>query len=151
MDVELVRRGVMVVISFFGGGMAALFGASSVGMVQVLVALMVMDYIGGVACAVGGVSPKSPDGRLCSATGFRGLVRKGGIVAVILVARLLDVALGRAMVLDVTIMFFIVNEGLSILENAALLGLPVPKVLKRTLTALNKDIDDDETDGKGGK
>lgn len=141
MDLELVRRLCTIIASFCSGLIAGLFGVASAGLMQVLIALMILDYAGGIAVAAYGASPKSPDGRLCSAAGLRGLIRKGAIIAVVLVARLLDIALGRQVVADITIMFFIINESLSILENGGLLGLPIPKVLEKTLTALNKDID----------
>lgn len=150
MDFEAVRVVVMAVVGFCSGALATLFGVSSATLAQVLICLMVMDYVGGLAVAFCGYSPKSPDGRLCSAAGLRGLVRKGGIVAIILVARLLDIALGKPVVTDVTIAFFIVNEGLSIVENAALLGLPVPTALRKALTALNEDAIKDRVK-KGGK
>lgn len=139
MDLESVRRLCTLIISFCSGCIAGLFGVASAGLMQVLIALMVIDYIGGIAVAVYGASPKSPDGRLCSAAGLKGLVRKGGIIAVILVARLLDLALGKPIVTDVSIMFFIINESLSILENVGLLGIPIPQALRKALTALNDD------------
>lgn len=141
MDFEAVRRLCTLVVSFCSGVIAGLFGVASAGLMQVLIALMVIDYAGGIAVAAYGASPKSPDGRLCSAACLKGLVRKGGIIAIILVARLLDIALGKPIVTDVSIMFFIINESLSILENAGLLGLPIPRALKKTLTALNKDME----------
>ena len=147
MDLETVRRLVTLIIGFITGTIATIVGAPSAGLMQVLIALMVIDYIGGVACAFYGASTKSPDGRLCSAAGLKGLIRKGGIIAVVLVAHLLDIALGKPVTTDITIMFFVINESLSILENVGLLGLPIPKILKRTLTALNEDT---ETDKKKG-
>ncbi|MBQ8973419.1 MAG: phage holin family protein [Clostridia bacterium] len=106
-----------------------------------LAAAMAVDYLTGLIAAWRGRSPKSEGGGVSSRAGFDGLLRKAFILAVILLATLLDWALGspsRAFQTAAT-MYYLANEGISILENAALMGVPVPKALKSALETMKKE------------
>ena len=109
------------------GAVAGLFMRMPIA-VRLLVLLMVLDYLSGVGVALLGKSPKSEGGALSSRAGFAGLMRKAMILIVILLAAVLDNLTGSA-----ASMFYIVNESLSILENAVLLGVPVPQKLTQAL------------------
>lgn len=87
----------------------------------------------GVGVALLGKSPKSEGGALSSRAGFAGLMRKAMILIVILLAAVLDNLTGSAACTGAAAMFYIVNESLSILENAVLLGVPVPQKLTQAL------------------
>ena len=101
--------------------------------VRLLVLLMGLDYLSGVGVALLGKSPKSEGGALSSRAGFVGLMRKAMILIVILLAAVLDNLTGSAACTGAAAMFYIVNESLSILENAVLLGVPVPQKLTQAL------------------
>lgn len=129
----------------FVGALAGLYGGWTQG-TRVLLVLMVIDYVLGCVCALTGHSPKTESGHFLSKVAFAGILKKGVIMLVILVAAQLDMALGR----DGTIMFrsaaeffYIATEGISIIENAGLIGIPVPRPLKQALEALR-----DENDGE---
>lgn len=116
------------VIGFLYGEITGLFIA--------IIALMALDYITGILC---GAAAKA----LSSEVGFRGLVKKLMVLVIIAVAHLVDfyiIGTGSALMTAV-ILFFAANEGISILENAAKLGLPVPKKLRDILEQLRKDDD----------
>lgn len=100
---------------------------------RLLVLLMGVDYLSGVGIALLGKGPKSAGGALSSKAGFAGLARKAMILAIILLAAVLDHLTGSAACTGAATMFYIVNESLSILENAVLLGVPVPQKLKQAL------------------
>lgn len=103
-------------------------------LIKVLLALMAVDYASGVAAALLCKSQKSPHGGLSSKAGAAGLLRKGLMLLVVLVAALLDGALGGVpMCRDAACWFYIANEGLSILENLGLCGVPYPEKLKELL------------------
>lgn len=106
------------------GGMDALMGA--------LVCFMALDYISGVLCAFF-------NRRLSSAAGFKGICRKALIIAVVGAAQLADKSVAGAggALRSAVIGFYISNEALSLFENAARLGLPVPEKLKSALGALH--------------
>lgn len=113
-------------LSTFLGGMDGLLCA--------LAACMVLDYITGVLCAVS-------DRKLSSAVGFRGIARKGLMLCLVGLAHLLDTRCGSGSTLrSAVIAFYLSNEGVSILENAARLGLPVPDGLREILSQLHKKI-----------
>ena len=100
-----------------------------------LLGMMAADYVSGVAVAAMGRSAKTSYGGLSSKVGAMGLARKGLMLLVVLVAALLDAAMGAeaAMCRDAAIWFYIANEGLSLLENMSLAGVPFPDRLKRLL------------------
>ena len=104
---------------------------------QVLTALIVADYIAGITlAAIFKRSRKSKSGALSSAAGFRGLVKKGIIFLIIWIAELLDRAIGASYIRTAVVLFFVGNEGISLLENIGQMGVPFPTFLKRALEAL---------------
>lgn len=109
------------------------------GLTRALLTLMVIDYISGVLAAY--INPKLS---LNSQRGFKGICKKIMIMLLVAVAHIVDRAVGQAMAQAIVVWFFIGNEGLSIIENAAKAGLPVPEKLKQTLEQLMQErIDKD--------
>lgn len=107
----------------------------------VLVAIIVLDYITGVLIAI-------LDKTLDSNIGFRGLCKKMMIFALVYLAVLVDKATGTSIVRTFTIMFYIANEGISVLENAGKLGVPYPKPLKNILIQLKAKNDGEQSGGE---
>lgn len=101
--------------------------------IEVLLCLMVLDYISGIMAAYVNV-----DMALDSRKGYKGIVKKVMILILISLAHLVDVATGQPIAQIVVVWFFIGNEGLSIIENSAKAGLPVPEKLKATLEQLKE-------------
>ena len=125
------------ILATIGGCIAGLYGGWS-GTMTVLVIFMLVDYITGCACALMGKSEKTSGGHFLSSVAFVGLVKKAAIMLVVLLAVQLDNAAGNStsMFQTAAAFFYIANEGLSIVENCGLLGVPVPAVLKNALEAL---------------
>ena len=136
--VKAASAAVGAVVSFFSG-MPPL--------IWVLVAAMSLDYITGLICGLMGKSPKTEHGGLSSHAAFQGLLKKSLILIVVLLAALIDraVALGAgvefAAVTGACCLWFIASEGMSVLENAAAMGVPIPKILSQALELFR---------GKGG-
>lgn len=111
------------------------------GLLFALIAFVVIDYITGVMCAIN-------DHTLSSEVGFRGICRKVLIFLLVGIANILDVqVIGTGSVLRTAVIFFYIsNEGVSLLENAGRLGLPIPQKLKDILAQLHDRADgtDDE-------
>ena len=109
----------------------------------ILVVCMATDYITGCVVAACGKSPKTEGGRLSSKAGFAGIARKALMVLLVGLATLIDRALGsEAMVFQTSLTFYyIANEGLSILENAALLDVRFPRKLARALETMREKED----------
>ena len=124
------------VASYFGGWDAA---------IQTLIVLMAVDYITGLIVAgVFHTSPKTKTGTLESRAGWKGLCRKGTTLLVVLVACRLDATLGSSFVRDATVIAFSCNEAISIIENAGLLGIPMPSVLKKAVELLKGKAEPEE-------
>lgn len=126
------------VIAALGGWLGYFLGGCD-GLLYALIVFVVLDYITGVLCAIA-------DRRLSSAVGFKGICRKVLIFALVGIANILDVhVIGTGCVVrTATIFFYISNEGVSILENAANLGLPVPKKVKEVLKQLNEGAESED-------
>ena len=121
-----------------GAGIAAAFGGWSAALTTLII-FMAIDYISGLVLA--GVfhrSSKSESGALESKAGWKGLCRKGLTLLIVVVASRLDVMLGTTFVKDAVCIAYICNEAISILENAGLMGVPVPKAIKNAIEILKK-------------
>ena len=121
------------------GAVAGLFGEWNE-VLTILVVMMAVDYISGWIVAWCGRSPKTETGGLSSKIGFIGIAKKGLMLLIVLVATLLDRAIGNGTVVfqSSMVLYYIANEGLSILENAALLGVRFPQKIKRALESMRE-------------
>ena len=119
------------------GAVAGFLGEWGV-MLTALAVAMGVDYLSGLIVAWRGVSPKTDGGGLSSKAGFDGLARKGVVILIVLLATVLDRALGGDVAVFQTAAagYYVANEGLSIMENAALMGVPFPPRVKKALEAL---------------
>jgi len=125
------------------GAIAGLFGEWNT-MLTILVVVMAIDYISGWIVALCGRSPKTENGGLSSKVGFIGIAKKAFIMLLILLATMLDRAIdnGTTVFQSMLVLYYIANEGLSILENAALLGVQFPAKLQRALEAMREKEED---------
>ena len=122
---------IQAVFTAVGGWLGYYLGGCD-GLLIALIVFVVTDYITGVMCAV-------VDKKLSSAVGFRGIFKKVLIFALVGLGHILDTrVIGAGSVLRTAVIFFYLsNEGVSLIENAAHLGLPVPKKLKEVLEQLH--------------
>ena len=134
---------IQLVFTMIGGWLGYFLGGYD-GLLYALVVFMAADYITGVMCAIS-------DKKLSSAVGFKGICRKVLILMLVGIANLLDVqVIGTGAVLRTAVIFFYLsNEGVSLLENAAHLGLPIPEKLKEVLAQLHERAEGEKTEEKG--
>ncbi|OUP49782.1 holin [Butyricicoccus pullicaecorum] len=119
-----------------GGAISQAFGGWDSAMMTLLI-FMAIDYLSGLIVAgVFHSSDKSETGTLNSAACWQGLLKKGMTLVIVLVAARLDIVLGTAFVRDAVVIAYIVNETISIIENAGLMGLPVPDVIMSAIEQL---------------
>lgn len=139
-----VKHTVFTIIGSIGSFASYLFG----GFDKLLIALvifMIIDFLSGLILAiVFKNSSKTKNGRVSSEAGIRGLAKKIFILFLVTVATQLDLVLGTSIVRDGVVIAFISMEGISILENATLAGLPVPRIIKNALEVLNKSEDEND-------
>lgn len=129
--IQLIFTGIGGWLGYFLGGWD--------GLLYALVAFVVVDYVTGVMCAIN-------DKTLSSAIGFKGICRKVLIFLLVGIAQILDVnVIGTGSVLRTAVIFFYIsNEGVSLLENATHLGLPVPEKIKDVLQQLHERSEEKE-------
>lgn len=147
---EQIWRGFVKGAVALGGAVAGAMGGWDATL-KVLVAMMVIDYASGLIVAFMGKSTKTDYGGLSSKVGAVGLAKKGLMLCVVLVAALLDTAMGTAMCRDAACWFYIANEGISVLENLNLVGVPFPAKIRELLGAKMEEADKPEDDTGGDK
>lgn len=132
----------LAIIGCIGSAIAGIFGGWSTGLTTLLI-FMAIDYITGLVVAgVFHASPKSTSGALESRAGWKGLVRKGMTLLIVLIACRLDMLIGVNYIRDAVVIAFVVNETLSIIENAGLMGIHIPPVLTKAIEMLKNESDD---------
>lgn len=128
-----MKTQICTVIGAVGGVVTAAIGGWDASM-QLLVLAMVIDYLTGILVAgVWHKSAKSSNGALESRAGFKGLIRKGCILAMVLIAHYMDMAIGTQYIRDALVIGFAANEIISILENLSLMGVQYPQIIQKAL------------------
>ena len=141
-SIDIVWAKIQMAVAAIGGWLGYFLGGMD-GLMIALIIFMVLDYITGLMCAIA-------DKKLSSAVGFRGICKKVLILMLVGVAHIIDlhvVGTGSAL-RSAVICFYMSNEGLSLLENAAHAGLPIPDRLKDILSQLH-DKDRTATTDRG--
>lgn len=121
-----------------GGAVAAAFGGWDAGLMTLII-FMAIDFASGLVVAgVFHKSRKTESGTLESRTGWKGLCKKAMTLLFVLIAHRLDIVLGTSYVRDTVCIGFMVNELISIVENAGLMGIPLPAVIQKSIDILTK-------------
>lgn len=133
-----MKEFICTILGIIGSCIASWFGGFDKGLITLLI-FMAIDYFSGLVVA--GIfkrSPKTETGALESKAGWKGLCRKGMTLLFVLVAYRLDLIIGTNYIRDAVIIAFIANELISIVENAGLMGLPMPAVITKAIDILQK-------------
>ena len=139
-----MKSGITTVIGVIGGMIASLFGGWDAALVTLII-FMGVDYVTGLIVA--GVfhnSEKTKNGALESRAGWKGLCRKGVTLLVVLVACRLDLVMGSNFIRDAVVIAFIANETISIIENAGLMGIPIPGAILRAIDILKNKAESED-------
>ena len=137
------------ILAAIGGAIASFF-VNMPPLVWILIGVMSLDFVTGLICGMMGKSKKTENGYLASHEAFKGLMKKMLIIFVVVLAACLDyaVSVGAGIqfeaVMGATCLWFIASEGLSILENVASMGVPVPKILLNLLEIMRQKGDGPE-------
>ena len=142
-----MKTTICTALGVVGSVIASAFGGWDAAMTTLLI-FMAVDYVTGLIVAgVFHTSPKTENGALESRAGWKGLCRKGMTLLVVLVACRLDIVMGSSFIRDAAIIAFIANETISIIENAGLMGVPIPSVVVKAIEVLKENADN-HTSGK---
>lgn len=144
MDHKTIQFGWAGVIGAIGGIVTTILGTWTLA-ITIMVICMGVDIITGVTVAKFFVnSPKTESGGYSSREVRKGLMRKGGMCLVVLIAHYVDLLIGTQYVRDAVVVFTVFNEIMSILENVALMGVPIPKILLKGLDVLHEQAGEDD-------
>ena len=144
-SVDLIWAKIQLAFTALGGWLGYFLGGAD-GMLIALIVFVALDYVTGVMCAI-------VDKKLSSAVGFKGICKKVLILMLVGLANIVDlhvVGTGSAL-RGAVICFYLSNEGLSLLENAAHIGLPIPDKMKDVLAQLHGREDKNNTDAGDGE
>lgn len=143
-----MKTGICTGVGVVGGYIATLFGGWDAGLITLII-FMAIDYISGLTVA--GIfhnSKKTASGTLESRAGFKGLCRKVMTLLFVLIAYRLDIVIGSNYIRDAVIIGFIANETISIIENAGLMGVPLPEVITKAVDVLTMKTKKTKKDGE---
>lgn len=136
-----MKHAILGLLGIVGSAIANAFGGWDASITTLLI-FMLIDYISGLVVAgVFHQSPKTESGALESRTGWKGLIRKGFTLLIVIVANRLDIITGTNYIRDAVCIAFIVNEVISIVENAGLMGIPIPAVIMKAIDVLNTKVE----------
>ena len=136
-----MKNAICTAIGIVGGFIANLFGGWDAALTTLVLA-MAIDYASGLIVAgVFHKSKKTESGALESRAGWKGLCRKGMSLLIVLIGHRLDLAIGVNYIREAIIIGFIANETISIVENAGLMGLPLPAVITKAIDVLTRKAD----------
>ena len=139
-----MKEMICTILGVLGSAIASLFGGWDAGLATLLIFLG-LDYVSGlIVAAVFKKSPKTKTGTLESKVGWMGLCKKCMTMVFVLVAYRLDLVIGTTYIRDAVIIGFIANETISLIENAGLMGLPLPEVITKAVDILQKNTGSDE-------
>lgn len=132
---------IQIIIDSIAGAVGAVLGfmyGEVNGLFRALIAFMILDYVSGVLVAIA-------EKKLSSAVGFKGIAKKLMILVFVSLGHIADMYVlgGTPVAMSAVMLFYIANEGLSIIENAGNLGLPVPKKLKDIMVQLKKESEEE--------
>lgn len=137
-----VKTVICTVSGAAGAVIASLFGGWTDDMITLIIVMAVDFALGLLIAALFNKSPKSESGRVSSKSCFIGLCKKCTMLMFVLIAHRLDISLGTDYIKPAAVIAFIVNELISIVENAGIIGIPMPEIIKKAIDLLkNKDGD----------
>lgn len=136
-----MREALCTAAGLAGGVLSALFGGWDASLVT-LVIFMAVDYLSGLVVAgVFHKSKKTDTGTLQSRAGWKGLCKKAMTLLFVLIGHRLDLAVGTEYIREGIIIGFMVNELISIVENAGLMGLPLPEIVSKAIEVLSTKVE----------
>lgn len=144
MNLTSIKVWILSIFGIGGSSVVTMMGGWDTALESLLI-LMAIDYFSGLSLAIFFKrSQKTDTGGASSKVGFVGIVKKGVILGIVLVAYRIDLTIGSEFVRTAAILAFIINEIVSITENAGVMGIPIPNVIKMSIDMLKKRSEENE-------
>lgn len=136
-----MKQTILTILGILGGTVASFFGGWDEAVITLII-FMAIDYISGLIVAgIFHKSKKTQSGALESRAGLKGLIRKGMMLLIVLIAYRVDITMHTTIAKDAAVIGFIANELISIVENCGLMGIPLPEKLTNAIDVLKKSTD----------
>lgn len=137
----MMKQSIFTIIGIIGGTIASYFGGWDDAVITLII-FMAIDYISGLVVAgIFHKSKKTQSGALESRAGLKGLIRKGMMLLIVLIAYRVDITMHTTIAKDAAVIGFIANELISIVENCGLMGIPLPEKLTNAIDVLKKSTE----------
>lgn len=137
----MMKQSIFTIIGIIGGTIASYFGGWDDAVITLII-FMAIDYISGLIVAgIFHKSKKTQSGALESRAGLKGLIRKGMMLLIVLIAYRVDITMHTTIAKDAAVIGFIANELISIVENCGLMGIPLPEKLTNAIDVLKKSTE----------
>lgn len=136
-----MKQTILTILGILGGTLASFFGGWDEAVITLII-FMAIDYISGLIVAgIFHKSKKTQSGALESRAGLKGLIRKGMMLLIVLIAYRVDITMHTTIAKDAAVIGFIANELISIVENCGLMGIPLPEKLTNAIDVLKKSTE----------
>lgn len=136
-----MKQTILTILGILGGTLAYFFGGWDDAVITLII-FMAIDYISGLVVAgIFHKSKKTQSGALESRAGLKGLIRKGMMLLIVLIAYRVDITMHTTIAKDAAVIGFIANELISIVENCGLMGIPLPEKLTNAIDVLKKSTE----------
>lgn len=136
-----MKQIILTILGILGGTVASFFGGWDDAVITLII-FMAIDYISGLIVAgIFHKSKKTQSGALESRAGLKGLIRKGMMLLIVLIAYRVDITMHTTIAKDAAVIGFIANELISIVENCGLMGIPLPEKLTNAIDVLKKSTE----------
>lgn len=136
-----MKQTILTILGILGGTLASFFGGWDEAVITLII-FMAIDYISGLIVAgIFHKSKKTQNGALESRAGLKGLIRKGMMLLIVLIAYRVDITMHTTIAKDAAVIGFIANELISIVENCGLMGIPLPEKLTNAIDVLKKSTE----------
>lgn len=136
-----MKQTILTILGILGGTLASFFGGWDEAVITLII-FMAIDYISGLVVAgIFHKSKKTQSGALESRAGLKGLIRKGMMLLIVLIAYRVDITMHTTIAKDAAVIGFIANELISIVENCGLMGIPLPEKLTNAIDVLKKSTE----------
>ena len=137
----MMKQSIFTIIGIIGGTIVSYFGGWDDAVITLII-FMAIDYISGLIVAgIFHKSKKTQSGALESRAGLKGLIRKGMMLLIVLIAYRVDITMHTTIAKDAAVIGFIANELISIVENCGLMGIPLPEKLTNAIDVLKKSTE----------
>ena len=133
-----IKISLCMIFGIAGATLVKLFGGWTEDMVTLIIVMAIDFILGLIIASVFKKSPKSKSGSMSSKSCFVGICKKATMLLFVLVARRLDISLGADYIKSAVVIAFIVNELISIVENAGIIGIPMPKIIIKAIDLLKE-------------